>query len=131
MNKRLRHSKMYGTTPESKRKVPLTSRSDTSCCRSTDADPGMGGSASQRAPRQGTARGTHANVFRVKNLGRGVWGYGVVKGWIPADVCPWNYCRQMGWRQIFSRMTKPLMRTRPYVLGDDGRYHLPERWEKA
>ena len=129
---------MYGATPESKRKAPLTSLSEASeavdalCRTCADAAPGMGVRAPRpTAPRGGTTRGAPANVFRVRNLGRGVWGYGVVKGWIPADVCPWNYCRQMGWRQIFSRMTKPLMRTRPYVLGDDGRYHLPERWEKA
>ena len=66
---------------------------------------------------------------RVRNLGRGVWGLGVVVGWIPADVSPWSWCRRMGWKQIFARRTKPLMKTRPYVLGDDGRYHLPTRWE--
>ena len=66
---------------------------------------------------------------RVRNCGSGAWGFGSIVGWIPADVSPWHYCRRMGWVQIFSRHTKPLVRRRPYVLGDDGRYHLPKRWE--
>ena len=94
---------------------------------------GMGGSASSLAPGLGTARGgaSHVRLLRIRNLGRGGWGFGVVVGWIPADVSPWGYCRRRGWEQIFSRRTKPLMRTRPYVLGDDGRHHLPNRWEFA
>ena len=90
---------------------------------------GVGGCASRIAPPGGTTRGGPSFVKRVRNLGRGVWGLGVVVGWIPADVSPWSWCRRMGWKQIFARRTKPLMKTRPYVLGDDGRYHLPTRWE--
>ena len=94
---------------------------------------GVGGSVASLAARRGTARGAPSHVFvgRVRNLGKGVWGIGSVIGWIPADVCPWNWAKRMGWKQIFSRRTGPLVRTRPYVLGDDGRYHMPERWEEV
>lgn len=90
---------------------------------------GMGGWAASSAPRVGTTRGPRPHAQRVRNLGKGVWGFGVVVGWIPVDMHPWDYCRRMGWIQIFARRTKPLMATRPYVFGDDGRYHLPTRWE--
>lgn len=92
---------------------------------------GVGGGAVSIAARRGTARGAPACSFvgRVRNLGRGVWGFGSIVGWIPADVRPWWWCRRMGWKQIFSRKTGPLVMDRPYVLGDDGRYHLPDRWE--
>lgn len=90
---------------------------------------GYGGQAVRARRGRGMREGTPALAKRVKNLGSGVWGFGVVVGWVPCDVSPWHYCRRMGWVQIFSRTTKPLLRTRPYVLGDDGKYHLPERWE--
>lgn len=92
---------------------------------------GVGGGASASAAAGGTRAGPPAYAFvgRVRNLGRGVWGFGSIVGWIPADVRPWNWARRMGWRQVFSRRTGPLVRTRPYVLGDDGRFHLAERWE--
>ena len=136
MNKREIDSRLYGVTPESDAKTTLSPRlslekAGVSLSAGSDgpAGRGVGGTAMSNARRGGTARGPLVNVKRVKNLGRGVWGFGEVVGWIPADVTPWIFCRRMGWRQIFSRYTKPLMRTRPYVLGDDGRNHLPEKWE--
>ena len=94
---------------------------------------GVGGGGERRGGGGGSARGAPAYVFvgRVRNLGRGVWGFGSVVGWIPLGVWPWEFCRRKGWRQIFSRRTKPLVRSRPYVVGDDGRCHLAERWEEA
>ena len=110
-----------------------------STCRAVagGADLGVGGSVASLAARRGTSRGAPACSFvgRVRNLGRGGWGFGSIVGWIPANVRPWWWCRRMGWRisaypeYIRSRQTGPLVRDRPYVLGDDGRYHLPERWE--
>ena len=118
-------------TPSRRRRTPKSGGGPT--CRSVSggADLGVGGGAALIAARRGTARGAHACSFlgRVRNLGRGVWGFGSIVGWIPANVRPWWWCRRMGWKQIFSRQTGPLVRDRPYVLGDDGRYHLPERWE--
>ena len=95
------------------------------------AAPGMGGTGARAAARGETRGGPLPFAFsgRVRNCGSGAWGFGSIVGWIPADVSPWHYCRRMGWVQIFSWHTKPLVRRRPYVLGDDGRYHLPERWE--
>ena len=92
---------------------------------------GVGGSGRRAAAAEETRGGPLPFAFsgRVRNRGCGVWGFGSIVGWIPADVSPWHYCRRMGWVQIFSRRTKPLARRRPYVYGDDGRYHMPERWE--
>ena len=94
---------------------------------------GMGGAAPSVEPCGGIARGTPMCVFsgKVRNLGRGVWGFGSILGWIPADVRPWDYCHRKGWIQIFSRHTMPLAHSRPYVLGDDGKFHLPQAWEEV
>lgn len=93
----------------------------------------MGGAAPSLARGDGIARGGPAYVFggKVRNLGRGVWGFGSILGWIPADVRPWEYCRRKGWIQIFSRHTMPLAQSRPYVFGDDGKFHLPQAWEEV
>lgn len=118
-------------TPSRRMRTPKSGGGSTCRAVAGGADLGVGGSVASLAARRGTARGAPACSFwgRVRNLGRGGWGFGSIVGWIPADVRPWWWCRRMGWKQIFSRQTGPLVRARPYVLGDDGRYHLPERWE--
>ena len=118
-------------TPSRRMRTPKSGGGPTCLDGAGGAGLGMGGSAASIAARRGTARGGPACSFvvRVRNLGRGVWGFGSIVGWIPANVSPWWWCRRMGCKQIFSRQTGPLVRARPYVLGDDGRYHLPERWE--
>ena len=140
MNKRFPKADASGVTPKRRRK-PLDSTSPAAASvvhspRREDAPcpvRGVGGGASALAARRGTTRGAPAFVFvgRVRNLGRGVWGFGSIVGWIPLGVWPWEGCRRKGWKQIFSRRTKPLTRARPYVVGDDGRCHLPERWEEV
>ena len=94
----------------------------------SEADRGMGGRADERGRRGQNRAGPLARAFRVRNLGGGVWGFGSIVGWIPADVSPWHFARRRGWVQIFGRRTGPFVRRRPYVYGDDGRYHCPERW---
>ena len=118
-------------TPSRRMRTPKSGGGPTCRDGAGGAGLGVGGSAASIAARRGTARGAPACSFvgMVRNLGRGVWGFGSIVGWIPANVRPWWWCRRMGWKQIFSRQTGPLVRARPYVLGDDGRYDLPERWE--
>ena len=138
MNKRLTSARASGVTPYNprfrgkSRSLPPSEGRPSACAPATPAaGVGVGGDAARGAPASGTTRGAPAFVQRVRNLGRGVWGFGVVLGWIPADVSPWHWAKRKGLTQIFSRRTKPLTRTRPYVLGDDGRHHLAQRWEEV
>ena len=140
MNRRFDKAKASGVTPQRRRKPPISPSARSSSAtrppvRSAGPDParGVGVGAPPLTPRRGTARGTPACSFlgRVRNLGRGVWGFGSIVGWIPAGVCPWWWCRRKGLTQIFRKRTGPLVRARPYVWGDDGRYHLPERWKEV
>ena len=92
---------------------------------------GVGGSAASIAASRGTARGAHACSFvvMVRNLGRGVWGFGSIVGVIPAGTRPRWYCRRHGLPLVFGERCAPVWRDRCIVLGDDGRLHSPRNVE--